>query len=436
MKFNARFNLRKQSSREPEIIYLICRIDGFKFVYNAGFKVMPKHWDIRAEKIRNINLETNRDFINDYLTKLRGETKRIYESAILNREPLTKEYLKNGLDLWTGRKRKETITLFSWLETYILDSTTRINPRTGRTISHRTIQEYRTTQKYLVEFSNTLDYKLDFDTADIHTLNDFRDFLTTVKGFAVNNIAKHLNNVRQFFRAATTEKKVTIDPDLINPNGFKVAKEKPQDIYLTESDLKALLEIDFSDKSQSITIKRPDTAAKPEKVGFATLDKVRDLFIVGCWTGLRVSDFNDLKPYHFAGDYIVKNQYKTGAPVTIPIMPVIREMHSKYSGNFPRIAPSKINRCIKAICKVAGLSEQVEKQRTKAGTRKTEIFEKWQLVSSHTARRSFATNMVRRGYSTRQIMAITGHQKESVFLNYIKLSSTEHAEILRKQITG
>ena len=75
-------------------------------------------------------------------------------------------------------------------------------------------------------------------------------------------------------------------------------------------------------------------------------------------------------------------------------------------------------------------SRIVLKSITKGGKRCTSIYEKWQLVSAHTARRSFATNLYKSGFPSISIMAITGHKTESSFLRYIKVSKEEHAKLL------
>lgn len=434
MKFNARFNLRKQNSKKPEKVYLICRVNGLKFVYPTAFNVLPKNWNTKTGEIRNVIDEPNRDSINNYLKKLKTAAKSLYDSAIVKQQPITKDLLKDGLDLWTGKKQLYRPEFWTWVAKYIADSPTRINPKTGRVISHRTIQEYNTTFDYLTEFKKDLGYKLDFDTINIATLKDFRDFLTTEKQFAINNVAKHIDNLRQFLRAADAEK-ISIDADTINSKRFTIARETPQDVYLSETELQKIYTLDLSDYNQTLTLSQPGTKGKPIQVRYETLDKVRDLFLIGCYTGLRVSDYNNIQPHNIKNDYIDIYQRKTGARVVVPIFETVRKILNKYEGKtIPRLPDQKINLYIKEVCKVAGIVEKIEKQQTKGGTKQSKVFDKWQLVTSHTARRSFATNRTKQGYPIQQIMAITGHKKEAVFLKYVKLTPLEHAEILRQQM--
>ena len=70
--------------------------------------------------------------------------------------------------------------------------------------------------------------------------------------------------------------------------------------------------------------------------------------------------------------------------------------------------------------------------RTVGGKLVTETFEKWEQVSSHTGRRSFCTNMYKRGLPTLMIMSVSGHKTEKSFLKYIKVKQSEHAEMMKK----
>ena len=435
MKFNTRFNLRKQNSKKPEKVYLICRFNTEKFVYPTPYNVLPKHWNVKAGEVRNVIDEPNRDTINTHLRELKAAAKNIYEQTIASRKPITKNLLKTELDKWAGVTVDEKPTFLYWVQSFIDNSSTRINPKTGRVISYRTVQEYKTTFGYLKEFEKENRQRLDFDTIDINTLTDFRNYLTTVKGFALNNIAKHIDNFRQFLRTANDEK-IPIDQETISSKRFIVARETPEDIYLPESELQGIASLDLSDRNKYITLSQKQKGIeKAIKVNYGTLDRVRDLFMIGCYTGLRVSDYNNIKPHHIKGAYIDLYQRKTGERVVIPIHNTVKTILAKYNGSTPpKISDQKINMYIKEICKLAGIKEQVEKQQTKGGEKIANVAEKWQLVTSHTARRSFATNMTKQGIPIQLIMKITGHKKESVFLKYVKLTAFEYAEILQKHL--
>jgi len=166
------------------------------------------------------------------------------------------------------------------------------------------------------------------------------------------------------------------------------------------------------------------------------LDRVRDLFLVGSWTGLRFSDFTSIKSRDIKGDYFHIQTQKTGQKVVIPINPVVKAIMEKYKDQYenslpPEISNVKMNSYLKEIGRMMDelkVSEGVTI--TKAGKTIYKKVEKWELLTTHTARRSFATNMYRAGIPSITIMAITGHKTEKAFLRYIKVTPDEHAKLL------
>lgn len=409
---NVNFNLRKQTSKTPEVIYLVLRWNGNYFRYTTKFKVVPKNWDVQKQRIKAVISEPFKDAINKHLGEIETAVKKLYADAIADRVQPTKEYFKNGLDKWSGRKVDEKPNFWRFVNDYIETSTKRLDPRTGRTINKRTIQEYLTTTKVLKEFESENRHVIDFDNINLGTLSDFRDYLTTVKGYAVNNVAKHIDNFRQFLRSAASCK-IAFDTDVIDNKKFYNAREAAYNVYLNETELATISSLDLSASLR--------------------LDKARDLFLVGCYTGLRVSDYNNIKPHHIKGRNIELYQTKTGGRVVIPIHPTVKEILAKYDGSAPpKISDQKLNEYIKEVCRMAGIKEHTEKQSTKGGQKVVRVFEKWEMVSSHTARRSFATNMAKRKLPIQTIMKITGHTKESTFLKYVKISAAENADIVRE----
>ena len=169
------------------------------------------------------------------------------------------------------------------------------------------------------------------------------------------------------------------------------------------------------------------------------MENVRDNLIIGLWTGLRVSDFNNkLKLDNFHDDFIEIETEKTKTFVSIPVHWMIREILNKRNGNLPeKISDPKFNKHIKSISKrlkfnqsmMGGVSTVDEKTGIKRKVVK--VYEKHELVTSHICRRSFATN----NYGTvpnQTLMAICGWASEEQMLDYIKKTNREHAETLKK----
>ena len=159
-------------------------------------------------------------------------------------------------------------------------------------------------------------------------------------------------------------------------------------------------------------------------------EKIRDLFIVGCLTGMRYSDYSTLTSDNIQKDIIIKKTKKTGVTVHVPVHSYIKELLEKYNGELPKdISIQHFNRSIKTICKKIWLTDKVVFTRTVGHNVVTDTYEMWQVISSHTARRSAATNMYNSGrMKTLQIMLITGHTTEKNFFRYIKIGREENAK--------
>jgi len=180
-------------------------------------------------------------------------------------------------------------------------------------------------------------------------------------------------------------------------------------------------------------------------VGNENLKHARDWFIIGCYTGQRISDLmrmnkkmictkTDIEGEEFK--FIELTQEKTGSRVTIPLMDEVEEILNKYNGDFPPVFSSDkssndtlFNRYIKKVCKLAGINEIVKGLVFNEEENRNEIkdTEKYNLISSHTCRRSFATNFYGNPkLPTPIIMAITGHKTEKTFLDYIKKDPADY----------
>jgi len=163
------------------------------------------------------------------------------------------------------------------------------------------------------------------------------------------------------------------------------------------------------------------------------LDNARDWFIIGCYIGQRVSDLLKLTAENIVTigqqEFIELTQSKTKKKIVIPIHPIVKDILNKRNGEFPRnISDQKFNKYIKEVAKISGITEVIKGNLINAETNRKEKgqFEKWQLITSHTCRRSFATNYYG-DIPTPLLISITGHSTETQFLEYIGKTSTEQA---------
>lgn len=190
---------------------------------------------------------------------------------------------------------------------------------------------------------------------------------------------------------------------------FKTYQEEVDNIYLNEDEIKKIYELDLSDE--------------PE------MDSIRDLFVLGCFTGLRYSDLSNIKPGNVKKEFLYIRQGKTMNNVVIPLNKVALSIINKYSGGIPEgIHMNEFNKHIKTIAKKAGIDEDIIQTKKKGAERVETIEKKYQLIASHTCRRSFCTNEYLKGTPPLFIMKISGHRSEKNFLKYIKVDKQVAAE--------
>jgi integrase len=176
------------------------------------------------------------------------------------------------------------------------------------------------------------------------------------------------------------------------------------------------------------------------------LENARDWLIISCYTGQRISDFlrfnKDMIRVEKGKSLLEFKQQKTQKLMTIPLHEKVLSILNKRSGDFPRaISDQKYNDYIKTVCEKSDLKQMVmgkkqtniEKDNKKPAKIRnvSGTFEKWELVTSHIGRRSFATNFYGQ-IPTNYLIYVTGHSSESLFLKYIGKSNKDIAMELTK----
>ena len=258
-------------------------------------------------------------------------------------------------------------------------------------------------------------------------------------GYMVTSINKYIICFKAMIQNAMDQE---LHNNLIALRAFSKKKiqetDKAKEIYLTKTELQALYEMPLE----------------------GLKDKVRDVFLVGCYTCQRFSDYARLEQENFTttakGTKVVRIvQEKTGNDVVIPILnDNLLHIAAKYGYDIPKINDVILNRYIKQILKelsstVPSLARKErtlltmkEREKEKQGLVSFErdnkgnvIKPRYELVSSHTARRSGITNLYLSGnFDTYQMMSISGHRDEKTFYEYIKLSSDEVADSIAKKM--
>ena len=383
-----------------------------------------EHWDDEANQILvpNFRLLTDekRELISylneqsDKLNTLVTVIQKTFNGADKNAIPT--EWLKQVIGRFNFPEKYETkeavpeiSTVLQFTEKFIMEAPNRKDKSTGRLLVYNNIQQFKATEKHLKEYANSIGAS-DFRFSEINqTFYDGFVAFLQAKSFTQNTVGKHIKVLKTMLNDAVSQGY----NDSTLYRSFHGFSEETDTIYLNESELQQLKGTDFSSVPH--------------------LDRVRDWFLLLAWTGCRFSDLSKISTTDIKDGFITFRQKKTNVRVTIPIHAVVMEILEKYEFNLPEpITNQKFNEYIKEACRIAEINGVETMTRTVGGKLVTEKFEKWERVSSHTGRRSFCTNMYKRGLPTLMIMAISGHRTEKSFLKYIKVKQDEHAQMMKK----
>ncbi|MCC6412004.1 MAG: site-specific integrase [Saprospiraceae bacterium] len=375
--------------------------------YYTGVTVPKEFWDKDKERAKQDRKFPAYAEINAQLKRIETEAEQIALRSQYNKSDLTNEVFKKELDTFLGKREvtDDTLTFFRYFQRFIEERAGNPNYSKG------SIKVYVTTYNQLKAYADGV-LRRDLNFADFNHafFSDFSNHLFG-KDYGNNYVHKLTSTLKTVLREADRRE---VTPDLKVRDGWLVAtREEPPAIYLTEDELTKLFQLDLS--------------------GNQRLSRIRDLFLVGCYTGLRFSDFTELKPGNYkktpdGKEYIEMMTQKTGTKVTIPVKSEVREIVSRYNYQLPKaISNQKFNDYLKEVGKLAGLDEPTMLTRFKNGKRVDQTFPKYELMTSHTARRSFASNAYKAGVPVRYVMTVTGHKTEKEFYKYVRIRPDEHA---------
>jgi len=407
---NVNFYLKDSKDKNKETsIYFRIFTDNNSIKVSTGLKVKPKFWNPKQKEAREVDNFPGAKALNKELDIIRNKAKNALESLENNFTPITPENFKNALTL-EGRRVKtaKSIDLITFIEKLIDECKNgkRLNP-TGRRFSENTIKGYNTTLFHLNNFIDETGYKLNFETLNMNFYHKFMEYFNRNKK-AVNTIFSHVKNVKVFAREAE-KNGIKVNPEIWKRD-FKTVHEETDMVYLTDTELEKIYNLDLSNDPK--------------------LDRVRDVFLIGCYTGLRFGDLSSLNETSLINDgslIKIKTQ-KTGETVTIPLHWTVKAILEKYNHIPPRpISNQKMNDYIKDVCELAEITDSVMLTKTKGGRTVGVTVKKHKAVSTHTARRSFASNLFLAGVPSIAIMKITGHRTEKAFMKYIRISGEDNA---------
>ncbi len=436
---NIQFQLKDSKATVPTSIRCIFYYQGKRFMYSLGDdkSILPKLWDFKNKAPVAVRSKEERDYLRSLMAYNPNIETEIYNIGIrmdnikrgiiafisnkdLSNQPLVFDELKNHLDILFDKNVKKaevqlpiTVSLNDYIENFIEGVTSgKITYTTGsgerKVYAGSTAKVYKEFKTQFNLYQRVKKIKLSFEQITMDFYTDYVQFFSD-KNYSNNSIGKQVKCLKAILSKAFDDG--AHSNNIFKKSGFKTLKSDVDNIYLPENELKLIYNLDLSSNPH--------------------LDPVRDIFLCGCYTALRYSDYSRLKKEHFV--YKEKSfcidliTQKTKNKVVIPIKPIIKGILEKYDYNLPKSNKQKFNKYIKEIGLLAGIDEKVEVKRIKGSRTIIEYVPKHQLIMTHTARRTGATLLFKAGVNTLSIMKITGHKTEKSLLKYIKISEEENA---------
>ena len=411
------------------IFFQYCYSSTRRVLLNSGVSIPVKFWDKKLCRISSKlpNQFGNYQLLNEELHRLL----RIIEDLAIysNKNKLSEKgaFIKNTfsptLDITTISSQVEKA-----VKEDVLDKKNRLDvyyqfddyvKTKERKVSKATLTVYKNVKAHLVAFELFRKQKITFSSFDFSFYEDFVDYLTfthvhlrrheILTGLRLNTIGKTIKHLRGFIKDRIKRK--IISP--IDLTDFKIPEEESDAIYLSYDEIARIYQTDLK--------------THPHLIAY------RDLFVLACLTGLRFSDFSILRPEDLKRDMLYKKQEKSDHWVVIPLREEAKSIFTKqFKEKIPSLTNPEFNRHIKTIGKLAGIL-RLTKFSYKRGNKKVIITkEKFEWITSHTARRSFCTNEFLAGTPVELIMKISGHKRTKDFYKYIRITPEEAANKIKQ----
>lgn len=394
--------------KKPSYVFAYFSYKGKRLKYSTGEKVCPEAWR-KGRAVASAKYPENTD-VNLRLDKIRNHTIEVYRET---EGAIEVPDFRKELDFRMGYAvRPENVvakvpTLLEFIETALQEK--EIQPN----VKGNSLQAVKRIQRHLQTYSAEKGKQLLFKDIDQPFFHDFKAWLfAPPRNLQTNYVHKLFSLLRMFMREAKQRGLHSIEAF----EGFKIKKEETTKIALTFEELEKLYSLDLTENTR--------------------LERVRDLFLIGCYSGLRFSDFSRLSPEHIkavdGGKMIEIDTQKTGEKVFIPLFPILETLLQKYAFAVPKISGQRMNDYLKELGQLAGMDGRLLVRNSAGGSRREMEVAKWEKLTTHVARRSFATNFYLAGLPAFQIMKITGHRTESSFRQYIcidaKLAAIDFAK--------
>jgi integrase len=417
IKRNISFSIEKRGTKTSNVpIRLTLTYSGNRITFYSGHRIDVNKWDSAKQKVKNGCFNKQRLSSAQINTALSNQEtllqeifkKYEYDGIIPDKETIKAEF-NNVLHPATEKiERPKENNFWDYFDLFIKERGKQNN------WTKATYTKFSAVRGHLFDFNNNLS----FDMLDETGLNDYVDFLRVKREHRNSTIGKQIDFLKWFLKWATgkgynlNNTYATFKPKLKNT--------QKKVIFLNRDELRQL-------KAYRIPVRKN------------YLEKVRDVFLFCCYTGLRYSDAFNLKKHDIKDDSINITTVKTADSLVIELNEHSKKILDKYKdipfeGNkaLPVICNQKMNSYLKELCKMASINEKVRLTHYIGNQRIDEVQPKYELIGTHTGRRTFICNALGLGIPVQVVMKWTGHSDYKAMKPYIDVADDIKVSEMKK----
>lgn len=406
--YSIRFYLERSSKIKSPERTIWCYIRGFgsnnPIQLHTGEKINPASWDKNNQRAfsKGANRFNGALELNQFLNSFRESIERTIRTVKTDNPEAGYEEIKEALNKRFGKEKVSVSNFWDAYKGFIQVKKS--------TFSASTLKKYKTLQTHLESYESAYKQNLSFRLFDLMFYDRFIELLINDKKLNNNSTYKMVSLLKTFLKYAY-DRNLHTNRDF---EKFKIKEETVDSVALTFDEVNLMYKYDFSFDSK--------------------LEKVRDLFVFGCYTGARFADIQSINNADIGAGYWHLRSAKTRERIIIPLLDIPQEILRKYSANespLPQISNQKFNEYIKEAAKKAGLNEIQRKIDYQGAQQIVEEKPKYEFISSHTARRTFITIALLLGLPAEVVRKISGHRQLAAFQKYIKVTDKDAAEKIK-----
>ncbi|SFI55311.1 tyrosine-type recombinase/integrase [Halpernia frigidisoli] len=409
---NFTYKLKEPKSDKESLIYFRSYFlnENKNFIYSTGEKINPLEWDFDNRQPNDLNGRTKRsenhrsikkqlDRYSSFFTEIVNRYKNINED--INVEIIRQRFNEEF------KKIKSKDDFFRIYDEFIAEKE---DDFSGNAISNSTLKRYKCNKTLLEDFQSKTKHKLSLGKFDEKTYNLFLKFCVEEREHSVNTVHRNVGLLKTFL-LWSLNKKYSFNNSFVNFK--KPPKFRTDEIALNIEQVEEIYAHDFSKNKK--------------------YERVRDLFVFGCVTGMRFGNYSTISKNDVQGDFIRVIDLKSKSKnLSIPLNNISKSILEKYEYQLPSISNQKMNEYIKEVFEELKFTDEIKKTMKYGDQLIEKNTEFYKRISSHTARRSFITIMKNKRVPDKVIMSYTGHTSLEVFNAYYRPSEDDKVSYMNE----